>query len=416
MDLNTLDVYIAGLMAWAPRWLVATAVGLAIILGGFALQALALWIAGRFIKTWDVLAQFIYYRVRRVARFAIILLAANFALPLMPLSQGAVTMAGRILLAAFILLIGYIVYMAVNIAITRYVNNLHFDSDDNLLARKAATQMRLLRRAINILIALATLGFALMSFDAVRQFGVSLFASAGVAGLVAGLAARPVLSNLIAGMQLAVTQPIRLDDVVVVEGEWGRIEEFTATYVVVRIWDLRRLIVPLSYFLETPFRNWSYSGSQILGTVYLYTDYTVPVAKVREKAIELIRNSPLWDGQTAGLVVTDAKEHTLEMRALMSAADSSKVWDLRCAVREGLIDFIQREYPHALPRTRAEIAGPPEPDLRAPAPPASSQSGQTGQAGTVPGISQSTDETRANNAAAEADAAQGDDAADKPRD
>ena len=262
------------------------------------------------------------------------------------------------MLAGFILLIGSIVYMAVNIAMTRYVNSLHMDAEDNLLARKAATQMRLLRRAINILIVLVALGFALMSFDAVRQFGVSLFASAGVAGIIAGFAARPVLSNLIAGMQLALTQPIRLDDVVVVEGEWGRIEEFTSTYVVVRIWDLRRLIVPLSYFLETPFRNWSYSGSKILGTVYLYTDYTVPVARIREKAIALIQASPLWDGDAASLVVTNAKENTMELRALMSASDSSKVWDLRCAVREGLIDFIQAEYPDALPRTRAEFAAP----------------------------------------------------------
>ena len=392
MNLDHMAVLFAGLMAWAPRWLVAVAVGAAIVLGGFALQALTLKLVGHFIKRWDSLAQFIYYRVRRIARLAIVLLAAKVAFPLMPLPDAALDIVGKILLASFILLIGYIIYAAVNIAITRYVNNLHFEADDNLLARKAATQMRLLRRAINILIALATLGFALMTFDAVRQFGVSLFASAGVAGLVAGLAARPVLSNLIAGMQLAVTQPIRLDDVVVVEGEWGRIEEFTSTYVVVRIWDLRRLIVPLSYFLETPFRNWSYSGSQILGTVYLYTDYTVAVARVREKAIELIRNSPLWDGQTAGLVVTDAKEHTLEMRALMSASDSSKVWDLRCAVREGLIDFIQREYPDALPRTRAEFAAPADAARGAPSAPAAPQ---TGQAGTVPGISQSTEETKA---------------------
>ncbi len=358
MDFHTVELFFKHLAAWSPRWLTAVAVGAAILLGGLALQGLVLKIASRLIKRWDTLAQFIYYRVQRIARFAIVLLAVNVAMPLMPLRAAALDGVRKALLAGFILLIGSIVYVAVNIAMTRYVNGLHMDAEDNLLARKAATQMRLLRRAVNVLIVFIALGFALMSFDTVRQFGVSLFASAGVAGIIAGFAARPVLSNLIAGMQLALTQPIRLDDVVVVEGEWGRIEEFTATYVVVRIWDLRRLIVPLSYFLETPFRNWSYSGSRIIGTVYIYTDYTVPVARVRDKAIELIKASPLWDGDAAGLVVTDAKESTMELRAIMSASDSSKVWDLRCAVREGLIDFIQTEFPDALPRTRAEFAAP----------------------------------------------------------
>jgi small-conductance mechanosensitive channel len=358
MDIHAITVFFHYVLAITPRWLSAVLVALAILLGGFALQGLAARVAVRFTRQWDALAQFIYYRVQRIARFAIVLLAVNVALPLIPLPASALTGVRKLLLAGFIILIGWIVYVAVNIAMTRYVNSLNMDDADNLLARKAATQMRLLRRAVNVLIVFITLGFALMSFNAVRQFGVSLFASAGIAGIIAGFAARPVLSNLIAGMQLAMTQPIRLDDVVVVEGEWGRIEEFTATYVVVRIWDLRRLIVPLSYFLETPFRNWSYSGSRIIGTVYLYTDYTVPVARVRAKAIELIQASPLWDGETAGLVVTNAKESTMELRASMSAANSSNVWDLRCAVREGLIDFIQTEFPGALPRTRAELVAP----------------------------------------------------------
>lgn len=348
---------------WAPPWLAAIILFAAIVLAGLALQAAILYIVGHFTKNWHPLVQFIFFRTRRFGRFAIVTLAVGVALPLVPLPSDVLDTARKCLLAVLILLIGWIVYMAADIAMVRYVNSLHTDVADNLLARKAATQMRVLRRAVNVLILFVTLGFALMSFDAVRQFGVSLFASAGVAGLVAGLAARPVLSNLIAGMQLALSQPIRIDDVVVVEGEWGRIEEFTSTYVVVRIWDLRRLIVPLSYFLQTPFRNWTYQSSKIMGTVYIYTDYTVPVERVRQKAIELIKASSLWDGDVAGLQVTDAREHTMELRALMSASDASKAWDLRCGVREGLIAFLQAEFPHALPRTRVDLQAEPAASL-----------------------------------------------------
>ncbi len=353
--MEILGTFSTRFLAWTPPWLFALVVFALIVVAGLALQGAILFVAGRFTKRWHPLVQFIFFRTRRFSRIAILVLAVGAALPLVPLPPAILYSARESFLAALILLIGWIAYMAADIAMTRYLNSLHTDVADNLLARKAATQMRVLRRAINVLIVLVTLGFALMSFDAVRQFGVSLFASAGVVGLVVGLAARPVLSNLIAGMQIALTQPIRIDDVVVVEGEWGRIEEFTSTYVVVRIWDLRRLIVPLSYFLETPFRNWTYQSSKILGTVYLYADYTIPVERVRERAIEMIKASPLWDGDVAGLQVTDCKEHTMELRALMSASDSSKAWDLRCAVREGLIAFVQAEFPHALPRTRAEL-------------------------------------------------------------
>ena len=174
------------------------------------------------------------------------------------------------------------------------------------------------------------------------------------------LAARPLLSNLIAGIQIALAQPIKLDDVVVVDGEWGRIEEFTATYVVVRLWDLRRLIVPLSYFLAQPFRNWTYTSSQILGLVHLYADYTLPIQPVREKCLELIKASPLWDGGVAVSQVVGADANVIQLRALMSSADSSKSWDLRCAVREQLIEFIQQNFPYALPKTRADLTMPQE--------------------------------------------------------
>jgi hypothetical protein len=169
------------------------------------------------------------------------------------------------------------------------------------------------------------------------------------------MAARPALSNLIAGLQLAMTQPIRIDDVVIVENEWGWIEEIRSTFVVVRIWDLRRLVVPLSYFLEHPFQNWTRTTSDILGTVFLYADYSVPVGAVREELHRVLQTSDLWDRKVWGLQVTDASEHTVELRALMSATTSGRAWDLRCYVREAMLDFLQREHPQSLPRVRAEL-------------------------------------------------------------
>lgn len=171
---------------------------------------------------------------------------------------------------------------------------------------------------------------AMMSFEQVRQYGVSLFASAGVAGLAIGLAARPLLSNLIAGVQIAVAQPIRLDDVVFLEGEYGTIEEITTTYVVMKLWDWRRMVVPLSYFIEKPFQNWTRETSALIGSVFLYVDYTVLVERVREKLMEVARTSPLWDGRVVVLQVSDAtKDHTVELRALLGARSAPTAWDLR---------------------------------------------------------------------------------------
>ncbi|QJA05394.1 mechanosensitive ion channel [Thermosulfurimonas marina] len=233
----------------------------------------------------------------------------------------------------------------------------HYDltAKDNLQARKIYTQVNVLKKITISLIFVLSLACILMSFEELRKLGLSLLASAGLAGLVLGLAAQRTIATLIAGIQIAITQPIRIDDVVVVEGEWGRIEEITLTYVVVRIWDLRRLILPISYFLEKPFQNWTRTEAAILGTVYLYTDYTIPVQAVREELGRILKESPLWDGKVWALQVTEATPQTVELRALMSAPDSSTAWNLRCEVREKLIDFIQRNYPQSLPRVRAEL-------------------------------------------------------------
>jgi hypothetical protein len=195
----------------------------------------------------------------------------------------------------------------------------------------------------------------LVTFPSIREIGTSLLASAGLAGLVVGLAARPTLANLLAGLQIALTEPIRLDDVVIVEGEWGKVEEITTTYVVVRIWDLRRLIVPLSQFIEKPFQNWTRQTADLLGTVFVYTDYSVSVDAVRQKLLEILQLSGMWDGKVWGLQVTNATDHTMELRALMSAPDSSRAWDLRCHVREKLIEHLQNRYPQSLPQTRVHL-------------------------------------------------------------
>jgi len=214
---------------------------------------------------------------------------------------------------------------------------------DNLKARAMHTQLKVLVKVLLVLIAVFTVSAVLMTFEGVRQVGVSILASAGVVGIVVGFAAQKSIATLFAGIQIAITQPIRLDDVVIVEGEWGRIEEVTLTYVVVRIWDLRRLVVPITYFLETPFQNWTRTSADILGTVYLYTDYTVPVQAVREQLQRIVKESPGWDGNVCGLQVTNTTDRAVELRALMSAADASSAWNLRCEVREKLLDFLQKK-------------------------------------------------------------------------
>lgn len=226
---------------------------------------------------------------------------------------------------------------------------------DNLKARKVHTQIRVIEQIFVTLIVFFAIAAVLMTFDKVRQLGVSLLASAGVLGIILGFAAQKSIATLFAGIQIALTQPIRVDDVVIVEGEWGWIEEITLTYVVVKIWDLRRLVVPITFFLEKPFQNWTRVSADILGTVFIYADYTVPVDVIRTELDRICKSSDLWDGNVCGLQVTNTTATTVEMRALVSAKDSPKAWDLRCLVREKLIDFLQKNYPLSLPRTRVAV-------------------------------------------------------------
>jgi small-conductance mechanosensitive channel len=226
---------------------------------------------------------------------------------------------------------------------------------DNLGARRIQTQTRVLTRTLASVAVLIGVSFALLTFPGVRNIGASLLASAGIAGLVVGFAAKPILGNLLAGLQIAMTQPIRIDDVLIVEGEWGRVEEIGRTYVVVAIWDQRRLVVPLQYFIEKPFQNWTRVSSEILGTVFLWVDYGVPIEPLRTELKRVCEAAPEWDRRVALIQVTDASDHAMQLRVLVSSADASRNWDLRCMVRERLIDFIRREHPASLPRLRAAL-------------------------------------------------------------
>ncbi len=248
------------------------------------------------------------------------------------------------------------------IAFIRIVKQVFLDKYDvsienNLRSRKFQTQFNILERILVFLIVLISIGLILMLFDEVKRIGISLFASAGVAGVIIGLAAQRVIAAVLAGIQIAITQPIRLDDVVIIEGEWGRIEEITLTYTVVRIWDQRRLVVPSTYFFEKPFQNWTRTSAEILGTVFIYTDYHISFDALRKELTRLLESTPLWDKRVNVLQVTDAKQNGVEVRALMSAKDSPTAWDLRVFIREKLIEFLQKNYPESLPKTRVLIEG-----------------------------------------------------------
>jgi small-conductance mechanosensitive channel len=229
------------------------------------------------------------------------------------------------------------------------------DGDRWRAARKVETQTRFLVRGLIVLIVIVGLGVALMTFDTVRQLGASLLASAGIGGIILGFAARPVLGNLLAGMQIALTQPFRIDDVLYVDGKWCWVEEVTATYVVLRVWDMRRLVIPLDWFITNYFENWSRHSPELMGTVFLWADYAMPVQPLREEFARLLRQSPLWDGKAENVLVTDASDRAMEIRFLMSAANSTSLWELRCSVREDLIAFLRDSYPQHLPRLRAEV-------------------------------------------------------------
>lgn len=341
-----------------PDWLTGTVMLLA---AAVIAASLCRWVIRRlssFAARYGQVPQMLVARCKGPTCALLVLVAVSAVLPFAPLSDRASTLLGHLLAAAFVVVLGWSVMNTLDFFAELYVSRIRLEDDsNNLLARKHITQVGILRTAVRTLLVVLTIGLALMTSSSVRQYGVSLFASAGAAGLVVGLAARPLLSNLLAGIQIALTQPIRVEDSVVVQGEWGWIERIGSTYVVIRIWDLRRLIVPLSYFIEQPFQNWTHSSADLMGTVMLYVDYTLPVEKVRAKLREVVEANPKWDRKVAVVQMTDLPSATVELRLLVSARNAGVLWDLRCDVREAMVNWLVQNYPDALPRRRVEVGG-----------------------------------------------------------
>lgn len=289
------------------------------------------------------------------AQLILILAVAVALLPALPLPTNVDHIAEHIAGLGLIGCVGWLLIALIEVFDVVVAYRHSIDVRDNLAARRIRTQVAMLRRVAVTIIVIITLSVMLMTFPTIRHIGESMLASAGLAALIAGFAARSTLSNFAAGIQVAFTQPIRIGDAVVIEGEWGWIEEINITYVVVRIWDLRRLVVPVSYFIEKPFQNWTRNTADLLGTVFLYADYTLPVDAVRNELHRILESTKLWDGKVWGLQVTNTTDRIMELRALMSAGDSSTAWDLRCYVREKLVLFVQQQYPNSLPHLRAEV-------------------------------------------------------------
>jgi small-conductance mechanosensitive channel len=292
------------------------------------------------------------------ARAVFLTIGLLIVLPLVPqiptlIRDRAEQLAGILL----VLLLGWLGIGAIYLFQALMLSKFDTTAADNLRARRVHTQMQFFRRMLILFVVVLDAGALLWSLhdQSLWKYGTGLLASAGLASLVLALAAKSTASNLLAGLQIALTEPIRIDDVVVVHGEWGKIEEITSTYVVVKIWDLRRLVVPLSYFIEEPFENWTRERGDILGTAFLYVDYSVPVEPLRQELQRLVSESPLWDKRVCGLQVTNLSERTMELRCLVSSAGSSQSFDLRCLVREKMIEFLRAKYPQALPTFRIEM-------------------------------------------------------------
>ena len=343
-----------------PAWAISLILVVGAVLVGYAIHRAVFAFASRLVRDKELFWRSLVQRMRAPMRLAFILGALVVAIGAAPLSNAGDRAVAQVLVVGFIILVAWLARTALHIWTVLHLRRFRLDTEDNLLARKHVTQFRILKRTSEIVIVILAIAAVLMTFEGVRQYGVSLLAAGGAAGVVVGLALQPLLRSIFAGVQLALTQPIRIDDALLVEGEWGNVEEITSTYVVLRLWDWRRLILPLSYFLENPFQNWTREGARLIGTVFIYLDYTVPVPELRATLEKIARGSPLWDGEVAVVQVTDFRETVMEVRALVSARNAGDAFTLRCEVREKLIAWLQDAYPGSLPRLRAEIAERPD--------------------------------------------------------
>jgi small-conductance mechanosensitive channel len=348
-------------VGWQAWIVLLSAVVVAVVValvGHYVVMGIATRLARRSASQIDEMA---IGHFHRPLRWLILAFAVRLAISVVVMPSGVEDVVTHLFSLVLIALVAWLLIAATLILKDAAALRFNVDVKDNLRARKVHTQLNVLRRILIVIIIVVASGAALMTFPQIRQLGTAILASAGIIGIVVGFAAQKTLGTFMAGLQIAFSQPIRIDDVVIVEGEWGRIEEVTLTYVVVRIWDLRRLIVPITYFIEKPFQNWTRVSADILGTVFLYVDYTVPVEAIRTELRRILEASESWDRKVCGVQVTNTSERTVELRALMSASDASLAWNLRCEVREKLIAFVQKNYPNALPRMRAELDKSPNP-------------------------------------------------------
>lgn len=353
-------------MTWRSTWSWVQTQGgtLGVIAGGVAslllavvaalvLHRLAFAVLRRAAKrTADQSDDILLTQTVQPSRWIMVAIAGSVAQRFVPLDPWAAELWRQVAGFAMPALFGWLAIMLVRAF--KQIVDLRADItvENNLQARRKRTRVGILLRIVTVLILFLTICMMLLSIPGVRNVGVTLMASAGLAGLAVGAAAQPALKNLIAGVQMAFTEPIRIDDVVIIAGEWGRIEDIRLTYVVVKVWDERRLIVPVSKFLEDSFQNWTRESAQLLGSAFFYVDPTADVPRIRAKLEEIVRSETLWDKRFFNLQVTDIKPDVMELRALVTAADASRAFDLRCAVRERLMGFIAAEMPEALPRHR----------------------------------------------------------------
>ena len=339
----------------ARSWLISAAILGGAVAAAFVVHLVLFAVLERILRrtgtdTESILTQ----RAKKSTRIIFPLLALVLATPLAPIPADPKSILEHALGLGVIASVGWAIIILAELAGNIIFARNSIDAPDNFSARRIRTQTQVLQRIFSLMVSILTVAAMLMTFPAVRHLGVSLLASAGLAGLIVGVAARSTLSNLIAGIQVAITQPIRLEDAVVIEGEWGWIEEINTTYIVVRLWDLRRLVVPLSYFIEKPFQNWTRTRADLLATAMIYVDYTAPVQELREELHRILEATDLWDKKKWALQVTDATERTIQLRVLMSARNSPDAFDLRCIVRERLVQFLKERYPLALPQQREQ--------------------------------------------------------------
>ncbi len=307
---------------------------------------------------WRSVQQYLSHPARAIFFITCLLIF----LPLVPqVSPSVQAIVRQGLIMALVVALGWLAVGCVYVFQAAVLRNYDLSAENNVRARRIHTQFQLFRRLFITFIVTVDIGALLWTFNDPRiwHYGSGLLASAGIASIIVATAAKSTVANLLAGLQIALTEPIRIDDVVVVQGEWGRVEEINSAYVVIRIWDLRRLIVPLSYFIENSVQNWTRQSADIMGTAFLYVDYSIPVEDLRQQLNAIVHASPLWDKKVCGLQVTNLSEHSMELRCLVSSRNASENFDLRCLVREQMAAWIQQKHPTAFPTTRlAAISGP----------------------------------------------------------